>query len=200
MQKQVNSLFWRNFTSNLVFVIEKLSKAGTNMKKWDRQKNEPISSFMLFAEFRDSGRGRKLDSIARKNQIPPVRIKHLSVKWDWKKRSLEFDRFINKNLSPLINKAALSQTLEKLIAVINEKSSSNDDIGKELDLDKLVRTLGTYSKAVPDILKTMELLATGSGEGSKTEKYRLLSAAIRNDEKAFKMASRLLSRVSEINK
>ncbi len=169
------------------------------MKNWDRQKNEPISSFMLFAEFRDTGRVRKLESIARKNHIPQAKIEHLSNRWNWKKRSMEFDRFVNKNLNPPVNKAALSQTLEKLIAVVNEKSSSGVDIGKEFDLDKLVRTLGTYSKAIPDILKTMELLETGSTDDSQPEKYRLISDAIRNDEIAFKIASSLLSRVSEIN-
>ena len=178
------------------------------MHLWERQAKEPKQEYDTFCIFRDLGHERNLSEVSKLSAKEKNLLEKLAKKWKWDERAKKFDEFILDFLSKIDFKAPeysngenghfkkISDSFYRLFEYINQKLNDSSNEIKNMNLDSLLKLGTAFLKAVPEIQRTAEML---SKTKKRKKEFQPIAKIIRSDEKALKLATDLLERISEIN-
>jgi hypothetical protein len=181
------------------------------MRSWDKQKKESYEQFEAFSVYRDNSDHRDLNLIAVAFSKSLKQVTNWYDKFNWKSRAEKFDTLLNngnknsfhKQLCSLGEKQAMqiievADSLDDLSKAIKDKLILQSEKVDEKNLEQLLKLISSYMKSMSDIQKIFQMLRTiPFNINEKEEKYPF-EKIIQNDDEAFLLASKLLSRINEV--
>lgn len=128
-------------------------------------------------------------------------------RWNWEKRALEYDYYINSkefeyenqfneiNTSQLKLSIDFATAIQTVLSHIKQKIDNKLDDINDMQLDEILKLSSNLSKIIPETFKALKLLIDNNTY-RKNQKRNIINKVI-NDKNAFSQSQKLLETISK---